>query len=203
MTGLQDIDEAERTRPPSQAAAQLSVLRYPTPHELYAAMPQIRNLTQLRPREDEGALDFLARLQDSATPEEAVTFAAFAAVPRVAVWWGYECLRNLREDFTPHDRELLERIAQWSSSGDAQLRYEIMKTALFAERRTAAVMLGLATGWSGAQVAPNDPAPVPAYRTPRAVNAAVLSALAQCQMANRQHHLLRLIRMAERLFRAY
>lgn len=203
MTGLQEIDESEKTRPPSQMSVQVSVLRYPTPHELYAAMPQIRNLTQLRPREDESSLEFLARLRSSATPEEAVTFAAFAAVPRVAVWWGYECLRNLREDFSPHDRELLETVAQWSSSGDPQLRYDIMKVALFAERRTAAVMLGLAAGWAGAQIAPNDPAPVPPHRTPRAVNAAVLSALAQCQLANRPHHLLRLFRMAEQLFRAY
>lgn len=203
MSGLLEIDEGEKTRPPSQASAQVSVLRYSTPHELYSAMPQLRNLTQLRPREDENSLDFLTRLQESATPEESVTFAAFAAVPRVAVWWGYECLRNLRADFTPHDRELLEHIAQWSSSGDQALRYEIMKAALFAERRTAAVMLGLAAGWSGAQIAPNDPAPVPPHRTPRAVNAAVLSALAQCQLSNRPHHLLRLVRLAEQLFRAY
>jgi hypothetical protein len=203
MTGLREVDEGEKTRPPTQMSAQVSVLRYPTPHELYGAMPQLRNLTQLRPREDESSLEFLARLQASPTPEETVTFAAFAAVPRVAVWWGYECLRNLRADFTPHDRELLDHIAQWSSSGDTHLRYEIMKVALFAERRTAAVMLGLAVGWSGAQIAPNDPSPVPPHRTPRAVNAAVLSALAQCQLANRPHHLLRLVRMAEQLFRAY
>jgi hypothetical protein len=203
MTGLQELDEAEKTRPPSHLSAQVSVLRYPTPHELYAAMPQIRNLTQLRPREDEVSLDYLLRLQASVTPEEAVTFAAFAALPRVAVWWGYECLRNLRADFSPHDRELLEKIAHWSSNGDQALRYDIMRMALFAERRTAAVMLGLAAGWSGAQIAPNDPAPVPPHRTPRAVNAAVLSALAQCQLANRPHHLLRVTRLAEQLFRAY
>jgi hypothetical protein len=203
MTGRQDIDETEKTRPPSQLAMSVSALRYQTPHELYQAMPQIRNLTQLRPREDESSLEFLVRLQSSATPEEAVTFTAFAAVPRIAVWWGYECLRNLRADFSPHDRELLEKIAAWSSSGDTHLRYDIMKTALFAERRTATVMLGLAAGWSGAQVAPNDPSPVPPFRTPRAVNAAVLSALAQCQLANRPHHLLRLVRTAEQLFRVY
>ena len=203
MTGLQDLDEAEKTRPPSQMSTTISVLRYARPHELYAAIPQIRSLTQLRPREEESNAEFLARLQASPTPEEVVTFAAFAALPRVAVWWGYECLRNLRADFTPHDRELLDQVAQWSSSGDMALRYAIMKTALFAERRTAAVMLGLAAGWAGSQVAPNDPAPVPPYRTPRAVNAAVLSALALCQLANRPHHLQRLVRMAEQLIRSY
>ncbi len=203
MPGEMDIDEADRTQPPTQPPAPVSALRYPTPHELYAGLPQIRSLTQLRPREDEENVEFLLRLHDSATPEEAVTFTAFAARPRMAVWWGYECLRNLRSDFSPHDRELLERIAAWSGTGDTVMRYEIMRTALFAERRTAAVVLGLAAGWSGPQIAPNDPAPVAPHRCPRAVNAAVLSALAQCQLANRPHHLVRLVRLAESLFRAY
>lgn len=203
MSDMKQIDEADRTQPPTTPPVPVSPLRYATPHELYAGLPQIRNLTQLRPREDESNHEFLERLHRSDTPEEAVTFTAFSALPRMAVWWGYECLRNLRSDFSAHDRELLEKIAAWSGSGDTQARYEIMRISLFAERRTAAVVLGLAAGWAGAQIAPNDPAPVPPHKTPRAVNAAILSALAQCQLANRPHHLVRLVRLAESLFRAY
>ena len=74
----------EKTRPP------VSALRYPTPHELFAAIPQIRALTQHRPRnEDETPEEFVERLRSSSTPEEAVTFTAFAAQPKMAIWWAY------------------------------------------------------------------------------------------------------------------
>lgn len=197
MEGDTTIDESEKTRPP------VTALRYATPSELYANFPQLREMTQLRPREDEAGMEFLHRLNESQTPEEAVTFTAFAARPKMSVWWGYECLRNLRADFSGHDRELLEKIARWATSGDTDIRYDIMRTSLFAEKRTAAVVLGLAAGWAGPQIAPNDPTPVPAQRTPRAVNSAVLSALAQCNLANRPHHLAKLLTLAESLFRAY
>jgi hypothetical protein len=190
------VEEAERTQPPVSTA-----LRYQSPAELYADFPPIRDMIQLRPQEGESMIDFLYRLHRSTTPEEAVTFIAFAARPKMAVWWGYECLINLRSDFSAVDRELLELIARWCQSGDSETRYQIMKIALFAEHRTASVMLGLATGWSGSQIAPNDPSPVPPHRTPRAVNSAVLSALAQCTLANRPHHLARLYKLSEQLVR--
>lgn len=196
-----DIDDGEKTQPPTQPP--VSALRYATPYELYANLPQLLNVTQLRPQDNETNVDFLNRLYQSQTPEEAVTFTAFAARPRMSVWWGYECLRSLRSDFSMADRDMLERIANWSTSGDNELRYAIMKTALFAERRTATMVLGLAAGWSGAQVAPNDPTPIPPHRTPGAVNAAILSALAQCQLANRPQHITKLVRLAESLFCAY
>lgn len=195
------VDDGEKTQPPTQQP--VSILRYPTPHELYTWMPQLLDLTQLRPGEAETNAEFLSRLSQSPTPEEAVTFTSFAVLPRMSVWWGYESLRSLRSDFSQDDRDMLERIAQWSTNGDTALRYEIMKAALFAERRTATMVLGLAAGWSGSQIAPNDPTPVPPYRTPKAVNAAILSALAQCQLANRSNHVSKLIRLAESLFSAY
>lgn len=197
MEGTHHGTNVDATQPP------VSVLRYNTPAELYVAMPQIRELTQLRPTDDEDHLGFLDRLGTSPTPEEFITFTAFAARPKVAVWWGYECLRNLRSDFSDHDRDLLEKVAAWSAHGDTETRYEIMKIAMFAERRTAAVQLGLAAGWAGAQIAPNDPAPIAPHRTPRGVNAAVLSALAQCHLGNRWSHMSKLRRLAESIFRAY
>lgn len=71
-----DESEPEKTQPP------LSALRYATPAELYVAMPAVAQLTQHRPRESEEGIDFLMRLRASTTPEEAVTFTAFAALPK-------------------------------------------------------------------------------------------------------------------------
>lgn len=55
------------------------------PADLYAAMPQLAELTQHRPRAGEDALHYLGRLRSSTTPEEAVTYTAFAALPEMAI----------------------------------------------------------------------------------------------------------------------
>lgn len=196
----EDIDtggEPDKTQPP------MTALRYATPAELYKAMPQVMHLTQHRPREAEDGIDFLMRLRASTTPEEAVTFTAFAALPKMAIWWGYECLRVAGDDLTPADRALMELVANWTTYPDNENRYRAMKAALFAPVRTPAVFLGLAVGWSGGPIAPNDPAPVPSHRTPRAVNSAVLSCLARADLQMRPVRLARFIDQAVSLFRVY
>jgi hypothetical protein len=62
----------EKTRPP------MAAVRYESLVDLYAAIPQLAELTQARPRPADQALNFLMRLRSSTTPEEAVTFTAFA-----------------------------------------------------------------------------------------------------------------------------
>lgn len=190
-------EEGEKTRPP------VSALRFATPFELYSELPQIRDLTQHRPREGEDGLAYLARLRSSTTPEEAVTFAAFASRPKMAIWWAYECLRTMPEELSREDRELMEKIALWTGNPETDNRYEVMRSALYAPRRTPAVFLGLAVGWSGGQIAPNDPAPVPPFRTPRAINSAVLSCLARADLSQRSIRLARFIDLAQTLFQVY
>ena len=76
-----------------------------------------------------------------------------------------------------------------------------MKEALWAPQRTPVVLLGLAVGWSGGQFAPNDPSQVPPYRTPRAVNSAVLSCLAKSSLNRRPIELARFLDLALSLYR--
>ncbi|MEM8849587.1 MAG: hypothetical protein AAGE03_06070 [Pseudomonadota bacterium] len=156
---------------------------------------------QHRPREGEESIDFLQRLRASTTPEEAVTFTAFAALPQMGVWWGYESLRSMPDAIGARDRELMELIAAWIATPTDDLRHRIMQAALFAPARTPAVMLGLAVGWSGGSIAPSDPAPVPIYRGPRSLNSAVLSSLAKMPLSRRSVHLARVISLAESLYR--
>ncbi len=194
---VQDIDdeETEKTQPP------MSALRYETPFELYGAMPQVKHMTQHRPRDDEDNLAYLQRLAGSTTPEEAVTFAAFAAVPPMAIWWAYECLRVASDDMSHADRELMELVAKWCSYSDNENRYQVMHRALFAPQRSPAVFLGLAVGWSGGPIAPNDTAQVPVHRAPRAINSAVLSSLARAELQQRPVRLQRFIDQTSELFR--
>lgn len=189
--------EPEKTRPP------VSALRYDTPFELYAGLPQIKDLTQNRPREGESGLDFLHRLASSTTPEEAITYTAFAARPKMAIWWGYECLRLMPEELSAADREIMEMVAYWTANPVNDVRFKTMKAALFAPVHSPAVHLGLAVGWSGGPIAPNDPAPVPISRGPRAINSAVLSMLAKSDLSRRSVILARFIDQAAALFRVY
>lgn len=190
-------DAAEKTQPP------VSALRYESPAELYTAIPQIKRLIQHRPREDEDAMAFLSRLRSSTTPEEAVTYTAFAARTKMAIWWGYECVRTLPDELTETDRELMEMVAHWTTYPDAENRYKTMRAALWQTPRTPAVMLALAVGWSGGQIAPNDPAPVPLWRSPRSINSAVLSCLSKVDLDKRSVLLARFIDLSAALFRVY
>ena len=185
--------EPEKTKPPNTR------LRFETPHELYRAMPQLANLTQLRPKEDEEVLDFLKRLRNSNTPEEAVTFTAFAALPKLAIWWGYECLRLAGEDMDKTERQMMECVANWTQYPDNENRWKAMQLGLYSPRRYPAMYLCLAVGWSGGTIAPNDPAGVPPQRAPKAVNTAVLSCLAQTDLQGRQVRLARFIDQAATL----
>lgn len=194
---LHGLDDADKTRPPTGA------LRYETPQDLYAALPQLAELTQHRPRENEDAMVYMGRLRSSTTPEEAVTYTAFAALPQMAIWWAHECLRGMPDHLDARDRAMLEMIGAWVSTPTKDLRHRVMKEALWAQARSPSVMLGLAVGWSGGSVAPNDPAPVPHYRAPRSINSAVLSSLARADLSRRPILLARFIDMAESLYRVY
>ncbi len=194
---LSGAEDGNSTQPP------VGALRYDAPQDLYAALPQLAELTQKRPMADEDALDYLWRLRSSTTPEEAVTYTAFAALPQMAIWWGHECLRLMPETMDTADREIMELVGHWISGPTKDLRHSVMRKALWASRRSPAVMLGLAVGWSGGSIAPNDPAAVPIHRTPRSINSAVLSSLAQAQLSRRSVLLAKFIDMAESLFRVY
>ena len=196
-TTISTDDDEEKTRPP------VAVLRYETLGQLYETIPQIKDLTHVRPRPPEEAQDFLFRLRRSDTPEEGVTFTAFAFVPKLSIWWGHECLRTIPEVLTDTDRRMMDMIARWIGEPTADNRHAVMKEALWASERCPGVHLGLAVGWSGGSIAPNDPAPVPLHRCPRAINTAVLSCLASAAISRRTIYLTRFMDVAQSLFKVY
>lgn len=185
--------EPEKTKPPNTR------LRFETPFELYRALPQVGQLTQHRPREDEEVLAFLQRLATSTTPEEAITFTAFAALPKLAIWWGYECLRLAGDDMDKTERQMMELVANWTQHPDNENRWRAMQMGLYSPRRVPAMHLCLAVGWSGGTIAPNDTAGVLPHRAPRAINTAILSCLAQTDLQGRQVRLARFIDQAATL----
>lgn len=186
----------EKTRPPRRS------LREADPAMLFGLIPQIADLVKMRPRPGEDELHFLGRLRASTTPEEAVTYTAFAALPGSAAGWGYECLRLMADHLQPQEREMMRRIAAWLADPTTRQRQDIMRDALWAPSRSPSVLLGLAVGWSAGTPAPNDPDRSAPYKTPIAINSAVLSCLARAQLSQRSIYLARFLDMAEALFRA-
>lgn len=190
-------DSHDRTHPPRRS------LRYQSPTQLFQMMPQLADLMQLRPRDGEDHLDFLVRLRGSTTPEEAVTFTAFAVLPTVAAGWGYECLRQMADHLDPLERPLIKEIAAWIAAPTTSQRHKLMRDALWAPSRSPSVLLALAVGWSHGGPAPNDPLRPPPWRTPQAVNSAVLSCLARADLSSRSVFLARFINAAETILRDY
>ena len=181
--------DGDRTVPPS------SNLRTVLAADLYAMMPELKEDIQLQPRPDETVSFLLARLRSSTTPEEAVTMAAYAFQPRIAVWWAHECVTTMREHLTPIDHQLLELIGAWAHDPSDANRREIYDIALQAPSKTPGVWLGLATGASGGgrRDEPID------LSTPRAVNAGILSCLARGGLGQRSVNLARFITLAQTL----
>jgi len=196
---------ANATAPPQEerTGPALSVLVDPTLAERYEAIPLINDVTHVRPRPPEDVQDFLFRLRRSDTPEEGATLTAFAFVPKMSIWWGHECLRTIPEVLTQTDREMMDLIARWIGEPSTENRHAVMREALWAPERSPGVHLALAVGWSGGSIAPNDPAPVPLHRCPRAINTAVLSCLASAAISRRTIYLTRFMDVAQSLFKVY
>lgn len=171
--------------------------------QLYVSMPKLGALTVARPHSGEPALNYFNRLRTSATPEEAVTFAAFAPLPQMSIWWGHECLRLIPGALSGEDAKLLEQVGRWVAAPNARLRHWIMRRALWADSRSPTVMLGLAAGWSGGALAPNDPQGVALDRCPTAVATAVLGTLAKVPTAQRADLRNHFLDLADCLFHAY
>ncbi len=190
-SGLHGETGGNRTVPPS------SNLRTAVVPDLYALIPDLIEDIQLKPRPSEPAALFLARLRSSTTPEEGVTFAAYALQPRIAVWWAQECLSTLRDYLTPLDLEILDHIRAWARDPSEEMRNAVLDHALDAPSKTPGVWLGLATGASENTRADNNR--LHGVTTPRAVNAGVLSGLARGGLQNRSVNLARFITMAQTL----
>lgn len=197
MTTPGDDTEQDRTIPPLRA------LRFDRPVDLYKRIPEVGGFTKHRPTEDEDPLGFFERLRGSTTPEDALTYTAFATEPQVAINWGVESLRINLPDLPPDEKQLMSWISQWLDHPSSENRWRTMQVALFAPRRSPTVYLGLAVGWSGGALAPNDPVTLPEWRSPKAVNAAILRALGQVGLEHRSVCLARVLDLAAGLFRVY
>ncbi|PSJ56995.1 DUF6931 family protein [Kumtagia ephedrae] len=161
-------------------------LRFNTAKELFETFPTASEDMTAEPA-DRPSLDYLRALVSSPTPEDAITFCAYLLPRRVAVWWGHQCLVNLPEGLATRDRDLLTAAEEWVREPEEERRYAALDAGMASPVKTPGAWIALAAGWSGGSMAPAGMAPVvpPPHLTARAVNAAVLSAVARVPLKQR------------------
>lgn len=174
-------------------------LRVQLAAELFAGLPALPTLLVARPKEGEHCLDFLRRLRLGDTPEEAVSFMAFALQPRHAVWWGHECLKATPDLLTDQDSQMMALITTWVAEQDDDSRYAALDAAMTVDVHGPGVWLALAAGWSGGSMSARGlpPVPPPPSATGQALNAGLHSALARAPLDKRRRLLEHYVSMAE------
>lgn len=176
-------------------------LRVQPAEDLFKALPALPTLVLARPLAGQHCLDFLRVLRLGDTPEEAVSFMAFALAPRHAVWWGHECLKAAPDLMTDQDREMLDLVAGWVAEPGDDTRYAALDAAMKVDVHGPGVWVALAAGWSGGSMSGRGLPPVapPASATGQALNAGIHSALARVGVDKRRRMLDHYVSMAEAL----
>ena len=198
MTGVHtDQDTEDKTVPPRRT------VRFDSPLDLFRQIPEIQQFTHARPAAGETHYACLHRLRESETAEDALVLAAFAAEIRDAIAWAHKAMRTVLPESSQQDQHLLRWIEQWLTMPSDENRWRTMSVALFANERTPAVYLGLAVGWSGGAIAPNDPTQAPPWRAAHAVETALLTAVSRGAVEHRDAYLARVLDLANGLFRVH
>lgn len=174
-------------------------LRFQIATELFEALPEMAADVRTKPPNGTHCLDFRRQLLLGQTPEEAATFMAFALAPRHGVWWGHECLQASPDLLSAQDRDMLALVAAWVGEPDEDHRYAALDTGFAADPRGPGAWLAMATGWSGGSMSPRalPEVPVPGFLMGRALNAAVMTALARVPQEKRRRMLDHYISIAE------
>ena len=189
--------ETGMDRPEGAEGAREHRLRFSTANALFAAFPVAKSDMRTKPTDDD-CLTFLRALTASATPEEAVTFAAYLLPPREGVWWAHQCLSYLPEALTDVDNEMLAVVEAWVRDPDEINRNAALEAANAAEVESPGVWLAFAAGWSGGTMGPlsGGVVPPPPHLTPRCLNASVLGSLARIETQHRPSLLKGFVEMA-------
>lgn len=178
-------------------AARHQRLRFARANELFEAFPKAREDMRAKATEQD-CLTFARALAAGATPEEAITFAAYMLPPREGVWWAHQCLSYVPDALTDLDNKMLVLVEAWVREPDEINRNEALEAANAAEVESPGVWLAFAAGWSGGTMGPLDagPVPPPPHLTPRCLNASVLGFLARIETPHRPDMLRGFVEMA-------
>lgn len=151
-------------------------IKFQTAEDVLTAFPTMADDLSARPDGSE-PLRYVRRLAEGEEPDDSVTFFAYLASRREAVWWGCRCLEALE---VGEGSATLAAANAWVVRPEEEARVAALRAAEAADMEAAETWAALGAGWSGGNIAPDGPAPVAAmaHLTAKAVRAAVLIAIA-------------------------
>jgi len=163
-------------------------IKFETAQDLFVAFPTLQDdveadSSELHP------LDYTRWLASSDTPEDCLSFFAYLAPRREAVWWGCRCLHLLG---TEDPAGALAAADAWVREPEEKQRVAALKIAEGTDTPDQTTWVAFAAGWSGGNIASTDqPSPVaaPPYLTAKAVRAAVLIAVSRAPFRDRRDRL--------------
>ena len=155
----------------------MSQLRFATAREVFNAFPEAKDNMTAEPTAEPPPI-FMRALAASETPEDALTFCAYALGRREAVWWACQCIRLIG---AAEQDPCLGAAETWVREPDEERRRAALKVGMESDRRTPEPWLALAAGWSGGSMSPVEGSnvPPPGHLTASAARAAILIALAR------------------------
>jgi hypothetical protein len=151
--------------------------------------------------ENEPPLVFLKRLADSTSPENAVSFCAYLLDRREAVWWASQCLRSLGWPINREDEVALLTAEAWVREPEEHRRLAALEIGLQGSNKLPGVWVALSAGGAGGHLVVSGTVgpPVPAEMTASASRVAVLLALAEQPVRDRNANISQCIEFCRKL----
>lgn len=175
-------------------------IQFETAKDVFLAYPTLADDLVAGPS-DQPPLDYLARLLETETPEDAITFFGYLAPKREAVWWACRCVRLLGiERANGEGVHLAER---WVKQPEEENQRAAWAYAEAHDSGLADTWTAYGAGWSGGNIAPEGSHPVLAAPelTAKAVRAAVIIAICDGDWKLRRERLKRCYDEAMRIAR--
>jgi len=165
-------------------------IRFVTAQDLFEAFPTASLDVDAEPN-DQPSLLYLQDLADGEEPKKAVAFCAYLLPRREAVWWGCRSVRKLMPSQSAAELQLMQAAEKWIEVPEEEQRLVALDLGMKSNPNWASTWLALAAGWSGGNILLGIQATAlaPPQQTPRAVRAAILSAVARLAPAERENGL--------------
>jgi hypothetical protein len=155
-----------------------------TAQQVFDAHPSARDDMSATPTEEPLSV-FIRGLAASATPEDSVTFCAYALAPREAVWWAAQCVRALVPIAAGQEDAALLASEAWVRQPTEEKRRLALTAVDGVDRRQPTTWLALAAAWATSHAASGHVTSSELAFTPKAVRTAVLAALALASVKDR------------------
>jgi Family of unknown function (DUF6931) len=154
----------------------MSNLRFEGVRDVLGAFPTAQNDISAAPS-DVSPVMFLRALQ--AAPSRTMAFCSYLLSRRQAVLWASQCVRSIIRP-AAQDELALSSAEDWVHEPEEPKRQAALNVAMTADRCAASTWVAFAAAWSGGKLVVSDhPAALaPPELTPKAVQAALLLALA-------------------------